>query len=104
MVACDNYQLHMIQCFRKSCNSQKGVVKLIAMTTPRKLLKVYKKLNWIIMTSCEQHRSSAYSEDLRWRIVWQRFALAKKVTEIAENLSVDQSIVSRILQLFCNTG
>ena len=34
------------------------------------------------MTSCEPHRSSAYGEDLRWRMVWQTEALYRAVATI----------------------
>ena len=53
------------------------------------------------MTSCE---SSVYSEDLRWRIVWQREGLGYSYKAIARNLNIDTSTVSRTLQLFHNTG
>ena len=56
------------------------------------------------MTSCEPHRSSAYSEDLRWRIVWQREALGVSCSEIATNLNIDISTVKRVLQTFATTG
>jgi len=47
-------------------------------------------------SSCETSRGSAYSEDLRWRIVWQREAMNLSVREVAGNLCVDPSTVSRI--------
>ena len=56
------------------------------------------------MTSCEPHRSSAYSEDLRWRMVWQCEALGYTHAGVAENLGVDRTTVSRTLQLFYTTG
>lgn len=56
------------------------------------------------MTSCEPDRCSAYSEDLRWRMVWQKEALGYSRSRIAENLGVDQSTVSRTLTLFSTTG
>ena len=49
-------------------------------------------------------RRSPYSQDLRWRIVWQRVGLNMKVEAIANNLGVDASTVSRIVQLFSATG
>ena len=54
--------------------------------------------------SFEPSRSSAYSEDLRWRMVWQKEALGYTCTKIAENLCVDKSTVSRTLTLFHSTG
>ena len=55
-------------------------------------------------TSYEPCRSSAYSEDLRWRVVWQREALGYRYSKIASNLGIDKSTVSRTLQLFYTTG
>ena len=55
-------------------------------------------------SSCEASRTSAYSHDLRWRIVWQREALNLSVREVAGNLCVDPSTVSRITTLFRTTG
>ena len=56
------------------------------------------------MASCESGRRSAYSEDLRWRMIWQREALGCTCTSIAENLNVDRKTVSRTLELFHATG
>ncbi len=55
-------------------------------------------------TSCEPHRCSAYSEDLRWRIVYQYLALGFSCKKVATNLGVDASTVSRTVQLFERTG
>ena len=51
--------------------------------------------------SYEPRRTNAYSEVLRWRMVWQREALA---CQIASNLGVDISTVQRTVQLFLNSG
>ena len=56
------------------------------------------------MTSCEPLRSSAYSEDMRWRIVWQNKALGVSCSEIAINLNIDISTVKRVLHIFATTG
>ena len=40
-------------------------------------------------TSCESKRSSAYSEDLRWHMVYQKEGMGLSYTEVAKNLSVD---------------
>ena len=57
------------------------------------------------MTSCEHRRTTAYSEDLRWRVVYQRHFLIKlSVQKIATNLNIDQLTVSRILPRFDETG
>ena len=55
-------------------------------------------------TSCEPRRCSAYSEDLRWRMVYQHEALNFTYDAIAANLNVDSSTVKRTLQLFRSTN
>ena len=55
-------------------------------------------------TSIESARSSAYSEDLRWRIIWQQKALGYSCQEVAKNLCIDKSTVSRISHRFLLTG
>ena len=55
-------------------------------------------------TSCEEKRTQAYSSDLRWRIVYQSLVLEKSSREIAKNLNVDQSTVSRTVRLFNEQG
>ncbi|MDD9817574.1 MAG: hypothetical protein OXU61_05515, partial [Gammaproteobacteria bacterium] len=45
-----------------------------------------------------------YSEDLRWRMVWQSEALGCSYSTIAQNLNVDKSTVCRTIQLFYSTG
>ena len=54
--------------------------------------------------SYEPSRTSAYSEDQRWRMVWQREALGFTYDQIAANLGVDKSTVQRTVQLFLNNG
>ena len=54
--------------------------------------------------SCEPYRKSAYPEDLRWRIVWQRKLQGLKLEKIAANLCVDTSTVQRIVSKFDATG
>ena len=56
------------------------------------------------MTSCEPKRTRAYSEDLRWRMVWQREALQYSYEDIGSNLGVDRSTVIRTVSLFRTTG
>lgn len=63
-----------------------------------------REFKFLIMTSCEKSRSSAYSEDLRWRIIWQRHGLGYTCQEVAKNLSIDKSTVSRVTRLFEATG
>ena len=54
--------------------------------------------------SFETSRSQAYSEDLQWRMVYQRKFLGRTYRQIAECINVDPSTVSRVLQLFDSTG
>jgi transposase len=56
------------------------------------------------MSSCEKQRSSAYSDDLRWRMIWQKEALGLDDREVAKNLGVDASTVRRTVTLFKTTG
>ena len=56
------------------------------------------------MTSYQKHRTSAYSEDLRWRMVWQSEALGLKFSEIAANLGVDAVTVWRAVKRVRLTG
>ena len=55
-------------------------------------------------TSCEPDRTADYSEDLRWRMVYQRIGVGRSYREIAESLNVDQSTVMRTVALFEETG
>ena len=56
------------------------------------------------MDSCEPSRTSAYSDDLRWRIIWQVEGLGYSVKQVAQNLSIDKSTVYRIHDRFGATG
>ena len=67
-------------------------------------MRIFKFLTSVTMASCEPGRTSAYSEDLRWRMVWQREALGKKCKEVAANLCVDPATVSRTVARFRETG
>ena len=54
--------------------------------------------------SCETKQSSAYGDDLRWRMVWQREVLGHGYQIIAQNLNVDASTVWRTVKLFRDSG
>ena len=56
------------------------------------------------MTSCEPYRTDAYSQDMRWRMIWQCEGLGLPVMEVARNLGVDKSTVCRTVNLFLTTG
>ena len=55
-------------------------------------------------SSAEPHRTSAYSNDLRWRMVYQEELLGLTCREVGENLNVDASTVSRVVSRFYQTG
>ena len=55
-------------------------------------------------TSLESRRTSAYSEDLKWRIVWQKEVLGFKCKDVAVNLGVDAATVSQTVARFRETG
>ena len=55
-------------------------------------------------TSINPDRTSPYSEDLRWHMIWQRVALGYNVKAVASNLGVDPSTVSRTVRCFYATG
>jgi len=55
-------------------------------------------------TSYERTRTNAYSEDLRWRIIYQRLALDYSLQRVADNLGVGVATVHRIETAFAETG
>ena len=54
--------------------------------------------------SAEPYRTSAYSADMRWRMVYQHEILGLTCRAVAKNLSVDASTVSRVVSKFNETG
>ena len=54
--------------------------------------------------SAEPLRTSAYSSDMRWRMVYQHDVLGLSCREVARNLNVDASTVSRVTSRFEQTG
>ena len=56
------------------------------------------------MSSIEHSRTSAYSEDIRWRIVYEREGLGIPAPKVAKNLHVDISTVKRIVKHFRRSG
>ena len=49
--------------------------------------------------SCDK-RHTAYNLDFRWRMIWQKEVLGHSYRSIGKNLSVDPSIVCRIVHCF----
>ena len=56
------------------------------------------------MASMEPHRTRAYGEDLKWRMVYQRLMLGLTYQQIAKNVSVDTSTVWRAVDKFQAEG
>ena len=54
--------------------------------------------------SAEPTRRAPYSNDLRWRIVWQRIALGHGFEKIASNLNISVGTAHNIFKLFEATG
>ena len=55
-------------------------------------------------SSAEPHRTSAYSNDLQWRMVYQQRIMGLSCREVAKNLCIDASTVSRVVNRFDETG
>ena len=51
----------------------------------------YDLQSYEMATSCKSSRSSTYSEDLHWRMVYQKEGMGLTYTEVAKDPSVDQS-------------
>ena len=56
------------------------------------------------MTSIDPSRATAYSEDLRWRMIYQKEGLCLSYANVARNLQVDISTVKRTVKLWQRTG
>ena len=55
-------------------------------------------------TSMEPGSTSAYSDDVRWRMVYQHEVLGLSYRKIARNLNTDHSTVNRVLARFHAAG
>ena len=56
------------------------------------------------MATCQPKRTSAYEDDLRWRMVWQRDGEGFTLEQVARNLNVDKSTVERVTLSFRESG
>lgn len=56
------------------------------------------------MTSCEPGRTTAYSVDIRWRIIWQRLGMGLSFRAIAQRLNIAVGTAYNIYKLFQQTG
>ena len=57
----------------------------------------------VMMLSIEPGRSRVYSNDISWRMVYQRCGLGLSYKQFGEQLNVDPSTVCRTVQLFEET-
>ena len=56
------------------------------------------------MTSISPSRTFPYSNDLCWRMIWQKLGLGLSIKTVARSLCVNPSTVSRIVANFDTTG
>ena len=61
------------------------------------------KLKYLIM-SAEPGRTTAYSKDLRWRVIWQRLGMGLGYREIAHRLNISVGTAYNTFKLFEHTG
>ena len=54
--------------------------------------------------SAEPSRKAAYSNDLRWRIVYQRLGMGYSYAKIAQSLNISEATACRIFNRFQLTG
>jgi len=54
--------------------------------------------------SAEPGKKVAYSDDLRWRVVWQRLAKEKPFRDIAASLNIGLGTVHNTWKLFEQSG
>ena len=59
---------------------------------------------YLKMTSYEPRHSSAYSEDLRWRMIYQKLALGLRYADVSNNLGINKSTIQRTVSLFLTSG
>lgn len=62
------------------------------------------KFEFEIAMSYEKCRTKAYSDDIRWRVVYQRKALDYSLEKVATCLGISVATVYRIEQMFDETG
>ena len=56
------------------------------------------------MSSMEPLRTSPYSNDIRWRIVYEKEGLGFSNLKVARNFHIDVSTVKRVINKFRSTG
>lgn len=61
-------------------------------------------IDLVYIMSAEPGRKTAYSADLRWRIVWQRIGMEQSYRKIASSLNIAPSTAVATLKLFQRTG
>lgn len=65
---------------------------------------VFKSTSSLSMSPCEPRRTSPYSDDLRWRMVWQRLTRGRTLEQVSSNLIVDISTIWRVVKHFEEIG
>ena len=56
------------------------------------------------MTSAEPTRTTAYSPDIGWRVVWQRIGMGLTFKEIATRLQIGVGTAHRVYTQYVDTG
>ena len=56
------------------------------------------------MTSAEPARTTAYSPDIGWRVVWQRIGMGLTFKEIATRLQIGVGTAHRVYTRYVDTG
>ena len=56
------------------------------------------------MTSAEPARTTSYSPDIGWRVVWQRIGMGLTFKEIATHLQIGVSTAHRVYTRYIDTG
>ena len=56
------------------------------------------------MTSAELARTTAYSPDIGWRVVWQRIGMGLSYKEIATRLQIEVGTAHRLYTCYTATG
>ena len=83
------------------CLNLEFVCKLAAINT----VLVHVHTIWhCTMTSAQPQRTSPYTDELHWRMVYQCYGLNLTYRQTAKNLNVDVSTVCRVIDRYEETG
>ena len=56
------------------------------------------------MTSAEPARTTSYSTDIRWRVIWQRLGMGLTFREIAAHLQIGVATSHCLFEMYVLTG